>query len=278
MVPGQSLSSPPSLTLDAFGALLESKLDSMLDSKLSVMEISIVQRVTTSIKQEFSAAIRKIKEEFTETTDFLQAEQSDLKMKLEEANKKIQMLEGDKLKLDHDVLALGKRLNTLEKASRSCNVEIHAVPEKRGENVVALIKNLSVAVGLPISDTDICAVRRIAKLNPSSSRPRNILLTLPSSRHCDNLIAAFKNFNKKKPDDRLNTSHIGFPGQADKIFIVEHMSPDMKYLHAAARRVASEKHYKYVWVKFGRVYMKKGDGINDVAIYVKDISFLNQLP
>ncbi|XP_026315834.1 uncharacterized protein LOC113227170 [Hyposmocoma kahamanoa] len=178
-------------------------------------------------------------------------------------------LEQQNSTLKAEINSFKRRIESIEKMSRSSNVEIQAVPEKRSENVLTIVKNLYTTVNLPMSDCDIIACRRVAKMSTSSNRPRNILVTLPSVRHRDNLISSVKRYNKTHSNDQLNSEHVGVPGEKSNIYVAEHLSAETKELHAATRQAARGK-YKYVWVKFGNIYVRKDDSSPVILIKNKD--------
>lgn len=244
---------------------------SLLDTKLHKME----QSITEKIKKDLNEAIEQLKVDFTRTTDFLAAEQVDLKNKLEATNKLIKTLDNEKLHLSKELVEMSGRLRTLENASRSCNFEIHAVPELKQEDLTHLVKNICVKVGVPITEQDIRFVRRVARLIPSTDYPRNILASVNSQFLRDNIVSAFKNYNKEHSSSPFNSSTLGIPGNERRIYVVEHYPPEVKKLHAAARKIAKEKSYAYVWVKHGRVYVRKTD--NATPIQLKSIDCLNNL-
>lgn len=246
------------ITYDRFSALL--------DSKLSSLKTSITQEITARLRKEIGSAIESLKDDFTKTTDYLVDEQNDLKADLVDANEKIRLLKQEKEALNLEVIDIERRMDSLDKASRSRNIEIHCVPQKRNENLYFLVKKLYDAVKLSISDTDICSVRRVAKMNPNSDRPRSILLTLPSERHRDILISAFKRHNKNNPADLISTQHLEIPGETKLVYLSEHLSPKCKELHASARKVSKERGYKFVWVKFGKIYVRKDELSNPILI------------
>lgn len=244
--------------------------EKLLDQKLSKIEESLTRNIRNSIREEFNCAIEKLKQEFTQTTDFLAAEQADLRKDITIANDKIKVLEMENAKLSKELLVVGGRLNNLEKSSRSCNLEIQSVPEGRQENLLTLLKNLCCVIGADISDKDICSVRRVAKMNPSTNRPRNILVTLTSERQRNEIISAFKSYNKTRKPEYFNSMHLGIPGEKNKIYVVEHLSPETKELYAVTRRTAREQSYKYVWVKYGRIYVRKTDDCAPIHITDKN--------
>lgn len=251
-------------------------LSSLLDSKLQKIEMSITEQVKATIKSEITSAIDKLKSEFTETTDFLDAEQKDLKKDINSANDKIKSLEAENLKLSKELTSLGRRIRPLEKSSRSCNVEIQVVPENKEENVTSIFKKLCEKIDFPIVDSEISSVRRVAKLNPSSDRPRNILVTLKSERQRDDLISAYRGYNKNNKNDLLNSSHLNISGEKQRIFVTEHLSSEVKELHSAARKTAKERGYKFVWIKYGRIYVRKSDD-DSTPILIKEHSCLSKL-
>ncbi|KAI5646062.1 hypothetical protein NE865_01955 [Phthorimaea operculella] len=226
------------------------------------------------ITAQISTAIAKVEQDFTKTTDFLVNEQRDVRNDLSIANEHIKKLEDQKQKLETNVTELNHRIMVLEKASRSCNIEIQCVPEKKSENVLELVKKLYEIIKMPSAVSEICAVRRVAKLNPDSKRPRNILLTVRSEFQRDTFLSSFKRYNQANSTSPISSFSLGIPGESQRIYVSEHLSRQCKELHAAARRYAKENSYTYCWVKFGRVYLRKED--NSPAIHVKNLDFLHK--
>lgn len=259
------------ISYDDFEKLLDSKLRNMAAS----ITQNIAQNIKTTIKNEINQAIEILKSEFTQTTDFLAAEQIDLKGEIKITSEKMHALETENSKMSLELMQLKSRLRSLEKASRNCNIEIQSAPENKQENLLQLMNNLCEQLACTLSDNDICSIRRVAKLNTATDRPRNILVTLSSQRHRDNLITAFKEYKKAHRTDPLNSIHLGIPGDQRNIYVVEHLPIETKELHAAARKVAKERSYKYVWVKYGRVYVRKQD--DSTPIHILDHSCLKKL-
>lgn len=244
---------------------------SLLDSKLCDIE----QSITSKIKNDLHQAIEQLKLDFTRTTDFLAAELSDTKKKLDGTEKQLQSLHSENARLTGELLEVGGRLRNLENTSRSCNFEIHAAPELKQENLNNVVKNLCHTLKVPITEQDVRVVRRVARMVPSKDHPRNILTTVSSQHLRDNIINAFKRFNKENSANPINSSCLGIPGNFCKVYVVEHHAPEIKKLHAAARKFAKQKSYAYVWVKHGRVFLRKAE--NATPIIIKSIECLNNL-
>ncbi|KAI5630739.1 hypothetical protein NE865_16549 [Phthorimaea operculella] len=266
-----------------------SKLDSKLDSKLNNLEAkfadlrtsitidikALIESKIKAVSKEIKAEINTLQVEFTKTTDFLAEEQKELKVQIESANNLITKLSNENLKLQNELTKVNQRTKTLEKISRSHNVEIQAVPEKRNENLEAMFEKLCSLIKVPYPGKGICPIRRIAKLNTQSNRLRTILVTMPSERHRDCIISGCRRYNKDNKDNPLDSTHLGVAGEKRRFYIAEHSSPECKELHAAARQFKKDKNYQYVWVVNDRVYLRKNDATN--AIHVKSLKFLSKI-
>jgi hypothetical protein len=217
----------------------------------------------------------QIKEEFSATTDYICAEQTQLRLEMSDVASTIKLLESENLKLQTEIHRLNTRILGMKKISRNCNIELQAVPERRNENVLLLFKKLCEVVKAPLADENISLCRRVAKLNPSTNRPRNIVITLSTPRLRDLVLSATHRYNKTHSERGLTSFDLGVPGEACKIYVTEHLSPEQKNLHAAAKRVVKERNFKYVWVKYGQVYMRKDEGSS--AILVKNLDSLSKL-
>lgn len=231
------------------------------------------------LSSNITSELKTIKEDIfdvKQSMDFINCQYEDF-MNETKANKEvINNLQKENLNLKETIEQLNGRVNQLEQHARSNNIELQCVPEKNSENLIAIVTQIGEAIGYEISEDKILHCTRIAKMNRESTRPRSIIIQLSSPRIRDNYLAAAINFNKTKkdPTEKLNTTHIGFR-ERTPIFVTEHLSPTNKTLHAAVRQKAKAKGYKYVWIRGGRIYARKGD--NEEFIHIKNFSCLDKL-
>ncbi|KAJ0174378.1 hypothetical protein K1T71_010524 [Dendrolimus kikuchii] len=262
------------VTMESISKLFDSKL-SLNSAFVLNLRSALRKDIEDIVAVEVDHALQHFKNELTATTDFITAEQRDLKLAIEDKDKRIKSLEAALLKTQTDLTKLQNRTATIEKISRDLNVEIHQIPESKNENVLGLFKKLCECLQIVISDNDIRACRRVAKMNTASNRPRNILVTLSSPRLRDQLLSATTRFNKSSSDDKLNTIHLGITGERRRIYLCEHLSPEAKELHSSARKFCFEKKYKFVWIRFGQIYIRKDE--QSPAFHIKNIDSLNKL-
>lgn len=78
--------------------------------------------VREMIQREIGSALRSIKDEFGATTDFIAAEQADLRSDIVKCTEAIKHLESENLKLQTELNRLNVRMTGIDKISRNCNI------------------------------------------------------------------------------------------------------------------------------------------------------------
>lgn len=146
---------------------------------------------------------------------------------------------------------LEAKLLDMEQKSRNCNLEICNLQEKRGENLFHILENISNIIKQPLSVRDIIAIHRVPQMQPTTKRPKNIVVKFTSKIVRDNFIAAVR-LKKGITSDELNLQ-----GTPQKIFINEHLTLQNKKLFRQARALSKENGYRFVWVKNGVVLVRK---------------------
>lgn len=242
------------------------------------------QRLRTIIRSEFQETlqammeklitkelqpINQILKEFRESVDFFNGKYEELKSAVEERNASIHKLEVNNIELQSTITDLTLRLNLAEQHLRENNVEINGVTEHGSENLVSTIMQLSSTVKAQLKDDDVLHVTRVAKLDRNSNRPRSIIAKFRSTRQRDSFLAAVANYNRNNKEEKLNTRHLGIAGQRSPVYVSEHLIPSTKALHAAARLKAREMNYKFVWVRNGRVYVRRNE-VSGKAIFIRN--------
>lgn len=178
-------------------------------------------------------------------------------------------------KLRSEVDGLTNRLNNLDQMSRATNLEVQCVPEHRTENLLLIVKQLCNVVKYPVSESDVAFCSRVAKMNTNNTRPRSILVKFVTPRIRDCVLAAVIQYNKDHKQEKLTSSDLGIDDKKIPIYVVENLTAENKSLHAATRLRAKELGYKFVWVRGGRVYVRKSESAE--AIFVRNTESLKKL-
>lgn len=239
---------------------------------------SFMSQISETISRAINKEISSLKEEIESvrnSMDFINEKFEDMTRDHVIMKKDVDDIKSQNNALQNTVDLLKNRINAMEQNARSNNVEVQCVPENKNENINSIIMQIAKTVGCSLAEENLLHCTRVAKIDKSSTRPRSIIAHLSSSKLRDNLLAAAITFNKQNKNDKLNTGHIGIAGERKPIYLMEHLSPTNKSLHAAARTRSRELGYKHVWVRNGRIFMRKTD--ESAFILVKDKEFLDKL-
>lgn len=235
--------------------------------------------IREELDRKFNTEIKDIQSKLShldESLAFFSAEQVKINEEREKHKSLIIKLQNENEQLRTTTRELAHRLHQVEQLSRTNNLEIQCVPEHKTENLYTTVQQLANTIKCPITESDVQYCSRIAKYNTNSPRPRSILVKFSSRRLRDCFLAGVIKFNKNNQSNKLNTSHLGFGDNKNSpVFVTEHLTPQTKSLHAAARQKAKELHYKFIWVRDGKVFLRKSETSN--FILVKDTEVLKSL-
>lgn len=239
--------------------------DPLLATIRREIQLSVAQSVESTVKKYFSKEFSEIKSELAalrelrNSMEFLSEDYDRIKSDLKESQEKVGFLSKENSSLTSKVTDLTNRLNLIEQHSREMNIEINGVPESKTENLLSVTRQLCTVVSVPLQDTDVLTGTRVRKINENNDRPRTIVIKLQTTKKRDEILAAVSRFNKINQKDKLNTSVLGYGGKKSPVYVSEHLSPYNKALHASARKAAHDRGYKYVWIRNGRIFVRKDD-------------------
>lgn len=261
--------SPP----DASPMVSETRLREILQEEVS----AVVRKTIKAFVDSELAAMKEQLSEFGKSISFFNTQFEEIKATVAEKNVIIKDLVRDNQNLLATVNDVSTRLQLAEQHLRESNVEINGLPEHKSENLVTTLLHLGSVVENPLVDADILHISRVAKLNRKNddTRPRTVVVKLRSQRHRDSILAAVARFNRKNAQDKLSTNHLGLAGPRNPVFVSEHLSPSNKALHAATRIEAKTREYKFVWVRNGRIYVRKNE--SSQAIHIRNKESLHRM-
>ncbi|CAH2092779.1 unnamed protein product [Euphydryas editha] len=200
----------------------------------------MLTQINLTIKTTINTELKTLREEILDMKDsikFINSQYEDF-LKEHNANKaEFKDIKERNNKLESNIDKLTARLKDVEQRSRSNNLELQCVPESKTENIVKIVEQLGKVIGVEIKRDNIFNATRVAKINRHSTRPRSIIVQFNSPLTRDSVLAAVIKYNKSNSNNKLNTSHLGIGTNGDKkpIYVMEHLSPENKALHAATR-------------------------------------------
>lgn len=212
-------------------------------------------RLLFSVKNEVAAMRNDIKE-LRNSVTFCSGKITDFEQRISKLHEVVKL--ANQVKMENDILkkevnSLQYRLDNVEQNLRLNNVEITDIPEKKNENLIEIIRKVGEFVGVVVEPSAISSVSRVpTKL---VNKPKNIVATFISKAKRDEMLSAVKvklNQLERKDGFRLD-------GLSNKFYVNEHLTIRSKIVFRAARVMAREKGFKFVWTQNGNVLLRKND-------------------
>lgn len=257
------------------GPVTSSEVSNIIKNEINNLTRHLNQTLASYVNKELKV-IKDVVDEIKQGMNFMNEKYEEMKAEISSKLNIVHEVQKENEQLKATVNDLNMRLNQVEQQARSSNLEIQCLPEFKSENLVSTVMNISKIISCDISESNIHHVTRIAKQTQTSSRPKSVVVQFNSPRIRDTFLAATIQFNRNKSlEDKLNSSLLGIAGKKENIYIMEHLSPVNKSLHAATRIKAKKLGYQFVWIRSGRIFVRKSDGAD--YKYIKDQDALDKL-
>jgi hypothetical protein len=237
------------------------------------VSLSVIMNEILSFRNE----VKRTNADFKESMDKYSEWIVDNGRKIEEAANTIKQLVTDidvirqeNVNLKKALSELTTKVEFLEQSSKDNTIEIQGIPFEPNENLIELVQKVSSAVNFACDPSMIDKCYRIRPTFGATDKPGSIVVRFV--RNVDMQL-----FVKKRREKRnLNTRDIGFlQGNSSVIYVNNSLTPSKRKLLRAARLCRSEKHYTFVWVSGGRIFLRKNQG--DPAIEIKREEDLEKL-
>lgn len=220
-----------------------------------------------------AASLKNGIEVLRESVEFCSNKISDFERKLAKLDDYFRATEQIKIennKLKSEIEQLHMKINSIEKYNRLNNIEIHDIPEKNNENLVAIVKKIGEFIRCPVSDENINTVFRTQTQN--KNKPKNIVVKFLSKHTRDNFLNAARSMRKQQ---KL-WSGFALENISEKFFINEHLCTDTKNLLREVREKAKcTGQCKYIWIQNGNILARKND--NSKIVLINNLSDFNKI-
>lgn len=199
-----------------------------------VKQAEIIQSMEASLEtlsSKYDDIVHSLEGQKAEIKD-ISKKTHDLGMKVADQSARISFLENE--------------VDRLEQYSRKYNVEIHGIKESDGEDLRSVLSSLANKLKLPVPrPEEIEAVHRV-KARPHAIAPILVRFTSLDTR------------------DKWLEQRTFLRGE--KIFVNENLTARTKHLYWLTKNRATANQYRFVWVRNGKIYAKKEEGMSLIRI------------
>lgn len=151
----------------------------------------------------------------------------------------------------------------LEKKLKETCIEIKNLPTDNNAQMELAIEQIHKSLNINFNPADIKSAYRVATRRHG---PRPIIVEYANVKIKEELLQAFKNYNKNNKGDKLNTTIVDWSKSKDHIYIKESLTKNGNYLFYLARDLIRKSDWKFCWSNRGRIYVRKSEGSPAIEI------------
>jgi len=225
-----------------------------------------ITSLSASAKLDKLLEMKGTMDEIKKTIDFLSSQYDevlkDLKATKEENKKlkeEVKELKVKQARSDEEVKELTYKLNDLDMYGRRVNLEIFGAsvrgPSLENEDTTAVVRELAENIGVQYNPSEIHRLHRLQARK--DGKPPIILIQFMSVVTRDNWLQAGR---RAKLVDNAS---------GNKVFFGENLTVFFKGLLREAKRRANINKYDFVWVRNGRILVRKNDRQKNVIIVTR---------
>lgn len=260
-LPPVQVTSPEPASLDVILGEVRGMKSQLMGFPALISDVKVIKEDLTSIKQEIS--------DIKTCNEFLSNQLQDHSARLTVIENKVldfEPMHADVDALRSEVKALKLQLSCADQRSRLNNAEIKGIPMKKDENLFSIIEAISNKVNFPFPKSQINYIYRVPMYN---SKEKAIIVSFLNRYVKEEFLAA------SRAAKNLLAADVGFRDAPNRVYVNDHLNADFKTLLSKTKSLATEKGYSYVWVKFGKIHVRKNDSSR--VLIVATVSDLNKI-
>lgn len=212
--------------------------------------VSELRKDIKSIEESLGKSINSCFEELQEAKDLITKQSAEVTALVGLVNQ----LSTENNELRNRVILLEDRMDDAEQYSRRDTIEIHGVPVEPNEQVLEVVKRVGKALDVNIEDTMVSACHRL-RTKDSSGKAPGIIVKMVRRMDADHIL------ERRRVKRNLSTHDIGLTSRpALPVYVNESLSKGRRSLLNSAREKKDEKKYTYLWIRGGKILMRKADG------------------
>lgn len=170
-------------------------------------------------------------------------------------------LTNENSKLKTDVEELKQETERIGNTLNDHKIEIKGIPYKQNENITEIVKKIAENLDNPIKTEDIDNAYRVGIRDNKKTSPIVISFIRKSSKE------KFLMMRKKRS---MFADEIGFEDNRSQIFINDYLSKKGKELLWKTKKAKIEKKYKFMWIKYGTILIRKNENSEVIKIITEE--------
>ncbi|KAI5637842.1 hypothetical protein NE865_09497 [Phthorimaea operculella] len=217
------------------------------------------------------AAVMKSANYACDKVDEFEKSLAETKDTIKNLERKQVALKNQNINLETRVGALEQRLEIMEQAALSDQIEIAGVPFQDNENVLKIVSEVGRL--LQVADTGDNQVRAARRLPARKDRAGVILVQLKDESCRSQWIQAGRSAGLEASSLLPN---LNAAAGAEKIYVREALTGHLKYLLGKAKTdLKATNKFKFVWSRYGKIFVRKSE--NSKIYWIKCVDDITKL-
>lgn len=191
---------------------------------------------------------------------------STLSTKYDEVQKELESLRQESKEHVSYIRVLENRLENFEKQSCVGKVEIRNIPKSKSESREDLcdaVLKIGNSLNLDLKSFDIKDVFRPYS-KPDIIKP--VIVEFTSVLTKEKYLRSFKKLTIQERNEKINTGLFDTETPRKQLYISEYLTPREKRLFFLARDFAGSNGFDYCWTSYGKIYMRRREGLPHIRI------------
>ena len=245
--------------------------------------MGLIQESLTGMERTMGA-IRADVADLSASHQLLSERVSALQARAELAHSDPHVMREDSLALSSRLSDLTSCLSHIESSRPSPNVTISGIPASVTDSPRTMVLKVFEALGIPELAVDVLEIRSLIRGNGSTigdpqrrstaaGSTLSFIVTLKSPGIRDHIIS------KKRAEGNLTISQVFALDQPGSVFVRDFLPSAVYGLLRRTKAAAARRGYKYVWVRAGKICVRKSDGVvsssSDLILTWRDSSDLS---
>lgn len=248
------------------GEISEHSLKSFREEMLSILkDWKADQDITlkklcadvAEVKQQ-NVKIQQSNEDIEKAIDFLSKQYDNI-------NAKVDTLERERKDNLAHIASLENKIYYIQKSLKSTVFEIRNVPASKPESkqdLLKIVQDTCNTLNVDVQPSQIKDIYRVVNKSGLTS----VVAECTSTFTRDAILSGAKLYNQQNKNNKLSSSSIGMQGKSVPIYISESLTAAGRKLYSMARETAKYMEYKYCWIKNGKIFLRKTDGVPALEI------------
>lgn len=228
--------------------------------------LDAIMKEIKQLNADMSRSIDACHEEISENSSLMK----NLNEKIDRCVSVVEEIDNKCKALEKENQNLVKELNRQEQYSRLNCIEISGVPECKGENVYTTVTRAAQIIGVSLSRNDIDSCHRLGNsIQPGYNR--QIILKLVNRWKKEELLAARRvRRNLCVRDLNLDSPLLKAQDLEKSVYLNESLTKFNRALLGKCREYKKQNNIKFVWVRNGKILMRKTENSRVFVISSKE--------